>query len=544
MRPQKGDAAKDFWVPIHKLFDGPECLKGIDLTLQFNAFHYNDKIRRIQLFLKQKPPATKPYRFTDNIADFLDPAVAGQGLLSPVPHPRLVEPAVLNGKFVTFKVPRSKSVFAALEPGARTLQGVEVRPVPAYVHARTKVQRGQLIDLNSDPVHPDVREVVRKGHYDALHYVDFTGDGLIDVAIPALTRKPELDSVTRQAYSLVAAPDFFPSTGQRELTEWTQSPQVPKPLRRKIWGVDPVPLCDTRLPANLQMPNNRFDASEATITAIVPLFGSPLQGSSRPLSLSPRRHSSLPDDAAGVFAPGWDVSTDRTKRGTRKVHHLAAYGLGSPFPEDSKLCAALGTFWATVAPDITRGMSIAPGNPNLRHTVAPLTDEEIGQVGSLPWDGNPGPKVVTIEGRQFAECASFLHVDYVQSALERRLTARLTERVTAEEYERRVLAMAFIYTVLGGNEDRWFVLSFRSLQGGDTELQQAQVDASTVLPGVVYRFDIFQVDRSTEKPSPSDFRKRLLPIFDRHFFMVDPRNRIVLQRREAQSVWSRAGLPL
>src|SRR5205807_9517933 len=100
--------------------------------------------------------------------------------------------------------------------------------------------------------------------------------------------------------------------------------------------------------------------------------------------------------------------------GSRTVHHLAAYGLGSPFPEDSKRCAALSTFWATVAPDITRGMSIAPGNADLRHTVAPLTDEEIGQVGSLPWDGNPGPKVVSINNQLFAECASFMHVDYVQ----------------------------------------------------------------------------------------------------------------------------------
>ena len=28
--------------------------------------------------------------------------------------------------------------------------------------------------------------------------------------------------------------------------------------------------------------------------------------------------------------------------------HLAAYGLGSPFPEDSKLCAALSSFWPAV----------------------------------------------------------------------------------------------------------------------------------------------------------------------------------------------------
>jgi hypothetical protein len=544
MRPQKGDKARDFWVPIHKLFGGPECLKDLNLSLRFNAFHYNDKIRRIQIFLKQQPPATEPFQFTNNIAEFLDPAVFCQGLLCPVVHPRLVEPAVLDGRFVTFRVPPSQSAFAALEPGAQTLNGAEVRPAPAYVHARTQVRSGRLIDLNSDPSHPDVRAAVRKGNYDALHYLDFTGDGKVDVEISGLTNKSEVDPVSLQAYSLIAAPDFFPSAGQRELTEWTQSPQVPATLRNKIWGVDPVPLCDTRLPANLQMPNNKFDQEETTITAIVPLLGAPLQGASRPPHLNAQRHSCLPDDAAGVFAPGWDVSTDKTKRGGHMVQHLAAYGLGSPFPEDSKLCAALSTFWATVAPDITRGMSISPGNQDLRHTVAPLTDEEIGQIGSLPWDGNPGPRVISIGSQQFAECASFFHVDYVRSALDRRFTSRLTARVTSEEYERRVLAMAFTYAVLGGNQNRWFVLSFRSLLAGDTELQKAQIDASTVLPGTVYRFDVFQADESTEKPSVSDFRRRLLPIFDRSFLMVDPRNRIVLQRRDEQPVWSRAVLTI
>lgn len=541
MRPQDGDDARDFWVPVHKLFDGPECLQGIDLEVTFKAFHYNDKIRRVQLFLNKKPPLTKPFRLTEDIADFLDEGTMGSGLLSPVVHPRLVEPAEQDGKFVTFRVPRSQSAFAALEPGAKERDGAEVRPAPAYVHARTKVDGTQLIDLNNDPEHPEVLETVRKGNYDALHYLDFTGDGFIDVDIPALSRKAEVDALPLQAYSLVAAPDFFPAAGQRELTEWTQSPEVPDRLQDKIWGVPPVPLCDTRLPANLQMPDNRFDEKETTITAVVPLLGSPMQGTSRPLSLSRQRHSCLPDDAAGVFAPGWDVSTDITKRGNRSIHHLAAYGLGSPFPEDSKLCAALSTFWATVAPDITRGMSIAPGNPDLRHTVAPLTDEEIGQVGSLPWDGNPGPKIVSINGQLFAECASFLHVDYVHSALEGRFTSRLTARINSEEYERRVLAMAFTYAVLGDNQNHWFVLSFLMVPAGNPELQKAQLDASVVMPGTVYRFDVFQADESTEQAA-SDFRKRLLAIFNRQFLFVDPLNRIVLKRQDNQAIWSRAVL--
>ena len=74
------------------------------------------------------------------------------------------------------------------------------------------------------------------------------------------------------------------------------------------------------------------------------------------------RVSTLPDDGAGEFAPGWDVSLDFKGPGGTGIVHLAAYGLGSPFPEDVKLCAALSTYWPAVAPDVYRTMSMHTGN--------------------------------------------------------------------------------------------------------------------------------------------------------------------------------------
>ena len=102
--------------------------------------------------------------------------------------------------------------------------------------------------------------------------------------------------------------------------------------------------------------------------------------------------------------------------------------------------------------------------------------------------------------------------------------------------------MAFTYDVVGGNRNKLFVLSFRRLATGDGELQQAQIDTSTILPGTAYRIDLFRADLSTEINSPTDFRKRLLPIIDRRLFIVDPKSRLVLQRRANQALWSRASL--
>jgi hypothetical protein len=539
-----GDAQLDFWVPVHKLYDGTECLRGLDLHVTFEAFHVNEKLRRVHLSLGEaNPPSTPPFRFTSDIAELVSQADFAPGLLAPVPHERLVEPAKHDGAFLTFRVPaNNSSFFASYEPGVGSDDFGEIRPAPAYVHARTQVNDGTLVDLTNDPARPDVRATVRAGDYDALHYVDFTGEGQVSATCGGLAGEPKIAAATRPAYSLVSAPDPFPACGQRELTDWAASAAVPNALRPHIWAVPPAPLSDVRLPPNLQLPGNQFDATERGVTAVVGLFGEPSAGAGVPgATRDVPRHSSLPDDAAGVFAPGWDVAHDQLNP---NQPHLAAYGLGSPFPEDAKLCAALSSFWPAVAPDASRTLEPNP-NPNLRATVAPLTDAEIGQTGGLPWDGIAGPQLVTANDQLFAECERFFHADYVETGLENRFTLRLTARVSTDEYERRVLAIALAYRVLGGNRNVWSVLSFLQVLPGDAELQRAQIDASTVLAGAVYRIDVFRIDpQNPSQPSPTSFRRARLPVRDRRFLFVDPDHRLVLVRRSTQTVWTRATVNL
>jgi hypothetical protein len=242
----------------------------------------------------------------------------------------------------------------------------------------------------------------------------------------------------------------------------------------------------------------------------------------------------MPDDAAGVFAPGWDVSFDRLADGTP---HLSAYGLGSPFPEDAKLCAALSAFWPAAAPDATRSME--PFRPR-EFTVAPLTDEEIGQrSGSLPWDGVPGPRERTdATGATVADFASFAHVDYVENALAGRFSLALTSHIGVEEYQNRVLAMNFVYQALGREfglaKGEWIVLGFRRVTPGDPELLLAQQQARATLPADAYRFDVFRRGASTTVPG--DFGTHRFGVrFDvrgRVILFVDPRNHRVSLKEE------------
>ena len=238
------------------------------------------------------------------------------------------------------------------------------------------------------------------------------------------------------AYSMVTAPDFYPNCDQRELVEWWLQ-RVPTALRNLVWQTPPLTLSDEHLAPNLQLPGVDFRAEDTSVTAIVslPLVVVPQQ---RPLEVAPtRRHAHLPDTAAGIFAPGWDTSHDETNG----VAHLAAYGLGSPFPEDAKLCAALSSFWPAVAPDSGRSFS------RVFPTATPLTDEEIGSVGDLPWDGIPGPRRLDGDA-DVVEYAQFDFVDYVRTALDSRFTLALTGRVDALEYEARVLVAARSYIAL------------------------------------------------------------------------------------------------
>jgi hypothetical protein len=504
---EPGDENRLFWVPLHKLFAGRECVRGHDLSVTLEAYHANEKIRRVHLQLSRRGYKTgwskpdidqPPFVFADDIAEFSQDPGCGEGVLTPVVHKRFVEPAKYQDILLSFRVPS--------EPGNRWSPSLEIkasengfRRASEYVHARHEVRdEEQIQDLNDEEA---VADRVREGGYRALHYVDYTGDGWIKALCPELA--VELPR-TIPAYSMVTAPDFYPNCDQRELIEWWIQ-RVPRALRERVWRErPPFALSDERMAPNLQLknlppelglPDVDFRPKDDTVTAIVSL---PTEGRTdqRPFNTSSTaRHAHLPDGAAGVFAPGWDTSRDESEG----VAHLASYGLGSPFPEDVKLCAALSSFWPAVSPDA--GRSFSKPFP----TATPLTDQEVGSVGNLPWDGVPGP---ASEDGTVVEYASFDHVDYVQSALEGRFSLALTGKVDTTEYTARILAMTRAYAALHLNaRDRldWNVLSFRAIAADNEERRSAEGETGTRLESPCYRITLGR--RGAERRNLRDHRK-------------------------------------
>lgn len=560
----KGDDQLGFWVPVHKLFDGRECLAGLDLRVGLTRSLVNEKLRRFHRYLEVEGFEASwrgedlnqfPFVIRDEaIASFSRRPDWGSGVLEPKPSPLAVRARYKND-WLTFEVPPDFakrpgvmyfSTAQILPGGAETapsymhgLGPTTDRPAPEYVSIRHRVgPNGQIDNLNR---HPELMDIIARGGYRAQHFIDFAGDGAIRVQVP------QLDGLVRTrlpAYCMVAPPDFFPYVSQRDLSIWWQT-EVPKALRGALWAVPPTSLAERRMAGNVTLALG-FSINDTTITAIVPQHRARAEPAARTGSDAPampefatrpastNRYSGLPDASPGVFDPGWDTSLGQryTEPDTLQPF-MQNFGLGTPFVEDVKLCAALGSYWPAVAPDSSRTFSPLRRGPGFDYpwpTVVPLTDAELGILPVegdrfMPWDGVRGPRVETVNGAERAIYPDINRVDYLGNL--ERMTALHLAKVDLPETKARVLATAALYWALGlrdpeppkagetlTEQDRqavvdavkakagWAILSFRAVPEGDTELAAAETAASARLSGERrYRFQAFRPGPESRHPT-------------------------------------------
>jgi hypothetical protein len=338
--------------------------------------------------------------------------------------------------------------------------------------------------------------------------------------------------------------------------------KVPKPIRAAFFPIEPRALSQTRVAANILLPIG-FSIEDTTVTAIVsqPTDSlGPVQAPNGPWSVD---KVGLPDGSPGLFDPGWDTSqgiyyTDPL-RPVQKF--LIAHGLGSPFIEDAKLCAALGNYWPGVSPDATR---VFPPDKKIGGhfypypSSVPLTDQEIGSAPTndgtyMPWDGVRGPKAARFQGRSVVAYPNPLRVDYID--LVGTMTAALTSRIDTPEYHARALAMEAVYWALGihdpdyiakyGEKEAvnkvilakaaWAVLSFRVVAANDPGLIAAAAGAGIELAGDRhYSFDVFRWGK--EFPDPDDMHTVFVENLEQRTFYVA--GTIVLMRPAAGGPWT------
>jgi len=550
-----GDNELDFWVPIHKLFSGRECIAGLDLALALVRDLRNDEIAQFHRYLDTngyennwRGEALENFPFVirnDKIASISTRPTFGPGVVEPHPAP-LALVAEYQGKPLTFPVDPtftgdpSNLEFSSMQiiPGEATTipsymydtSQETQRPAPEYLNVRHRVlSTGKIDNLNQ---RPDMMEIIRRGNYQTQHYYDLTADGWIEAKCPAL--EAAIDARVA-AYCMVGPPDFFPNVGQRDLMLWWQN-AVPKTIRDALWAIPPLALSQTRIAANITLPIG-FSINDITITSIVTQpdsGGGPVQAPNGPMRPS---LTGLPDTSPGLFDPGWDTSQGiyysdpanfDPKADLPLQKFLVGYGLGSPFVEDAKLCAALGAYWPGVSPDATRTFQpnkMLSGISYPWPTIVPMTDEEIGIVPVarnkyMPWDGVRGPVAKDVHGRTVAAYTDAMRTDYLD--ILGTMTAALTARVDFEEYKARVLGMEAVYWSLGirdpeimkhaksheeglikimKEKSKWAVLSFRAAASAEPELAEAERATHAKFSGAhLYRFDVFRWGKQTTDP--------------------------------------------
>lgn len=483
MRAFPGDAALTFLFPVHKLFPGDECLFGDEggkevpvclPRIKYVDCHVSEKLARIHSTadnLGYIPPMTNP-AFDLSKPPFVRDSRMDHSILrlTPIGASVLVEPlAQPLVSLASQKIGGADELARFIVPGPAEVHGRmnrywstfeipadgESRAAPEYVNIRTEVRQEMggtvLVDLNQLPS-GDFEQKVRNGGYEAAHFIDNSCDGALTIEpISTLGALP-----IQPAYSLIAAVDYFPSVDQVYVEEWlekrsgrsigeadiqAQFPQGgPKPMSdgRFEWKLDQGKLALTRQLPNCNLPHptkvgeqafSLSDPSNYTASAVVGAPPASLSLRAAPLS-QPRGPTWLPDAAAGVFAPGWDVSQHQTAN----QNMYAAYGLGSPFPEDAKLCAALNSFWPAVAPDSARTYGWRPPPPwsktgSALTTAIPLTDSELGYHPGHPlvtagevattrgWDGDYGPFILTVGGVRLIDASNPMRADQTRAAL-------------------------------------------------------------------------------------------------------------------------------
>ena len=517
-----------YWIPIHKLFSGDECLSGVNLNVKLSSQHFNQKLEKLldRLGSPIQVPVTQSEQIATTKQNQFDELV-----VRPRPAPLVETVTDQSGQALSFVTPAMQRAFSPAFRPTLTLPGGQLgsRPWPEYSHIRTELRNGQAVELETDAsLNRDLQVFLKKtsdGGYDAVLYRDNSGDGWVECSVDnrgnpltyagvAIKRLP--------AYSIVAAPDFYPRVNQRALLSWWIESQsggsgshwldslFNSADWKNIWLVRPDDLASVRAAANLAIPGNPFKRNDTTMTGIVGLpvaNRSSVQRASRPVE----GQSTLTDAAAGLFAPGWDTSWDIDIESTSTRRFLANHGLGSPFPEDAKLCAALSTYWPAAAPDTTRnfvdidnsGRGLNLNGPLAiefaNGVVCPMTDAELGENGNMPWDGIRGPYLKqSNSGTIVASYPVFSRGDYTLNALKGQMSMAVTAGVSLPEYQTRMVDMARCYRATEISRQAMMILSYSIVDSNHPDVIAA-LSASDVrwpLSGVerIARFVIFEED--------------------------------------------------
>ncbi len=386
-----------------------------------------------------------------------------------------------NRRYTTFKVTHKKSkdgrdlIITDFILRSRLLTRFsEPRNAPMFVNIRNKVTENN----GENPVYlgneaNNLEGEIEKEYWVAL-FEDSICDGCVSINVikkeenvsPDANAKHLFDSITNlpliPAFSLVIAPDFFPQVDGCDLIDFNDcfleggTEDLSSGRRRANENI-PLPGKATFAFPKVFKPKKSvqdwvFDTVMAVLSARPnPTNNSYIANEDKFKDQKQRDYisrNSLPDTASKIFYPGWDV----TYSGIAKYDYYSTIGLGSPFPEDMKLCAAANGMWPAASPDAARTFQgsldpILTGIFKKRRppTAVPLMDCEIGFHKDSPavkqyklnesygWDGEQGPFLEILNKHIYINFTDLGRADYVDNAVYERFDMSLLRDLEAKE---------------------------------------------------------------------------------------------------------------
>jgi hypothetical protein len=474
----KGDAEREFLYPVRKLFAGAECVPGRTLSIQFAESHRAEKLRRL---VERAPGARVPEGLDIHQPPYFrqspDPElvrmepVGATVRLSAPPGPIVREAWQVNSKTgrkerARFLVPPRENLLgqpinrhytafmvlgSRLDAVVEKVQGLlhlknsVPRNAPEFAHIRLQVNPDQsLTDLNQEyPSYEGLANKIDAGNYEAALFEDGVCDGCVTVFVDGLPRALP----THPAFSVIAAPSFFPRATEMGLESWTEAHPnqfeegSAQPLCEGRYAVNPHILLPRR--DGTASDERAFGTDDSVVAVVGRPYGEPNQAPRKPRLVFST--SFLTDAGSHEFFPGWDVTVANDRSGVKHVglleHGLyyTTFGLGAPYPEDVKFCSAANGFWPSASPDAARTFHRADTPTSIL-----LLDRELGRhpqhpevlAGQVPsergWDGGYGPFFQASGARAGVNYGNLTHTDYIVSSLEHHFGRALFDDLTSD----------------------------------------------------------------------------------------------------------------
>ncbi len=310
------------------------------------------------------------------------------------------------------------------------------------------------------------REVLKddafeKRVYDGLFQAPLFEDSICEGNVTARIASDNSDALkglyrdVLPAYSIVTAPDFFPQVDNFDLMAFDVAPGT-LVNESNFYEGGLASLATARMIPNPHFITPHYLSDNQTYTAVLSHKSKSEMNTAQKFN-NPKLPKGyvvsgfLPDVASSVFAPGWDITYSADKPGSTDVY-LSTEGLGSPFVEDMKLCAASNGMWPASSPDSARTYQGALDPYSRNPTAVPLLDNELGfhknspagvamKKESFGWDGVQGPFMENINGKWKINFADMGRADVVENALEGNVDMSKLRELTSGELISRMACL-------------------------------------------------------------------------------------------------------